>query len=132
MPDCLNVLQAFWSRFLSAVDSYDCLMHAVATQQVYKPSMHTDTHTYIFWLFVTCRSLGCTVIEMLSGNPPWHEYEGVAAIFKIATQEPPINQIAKSASAVARDFLASCLCRDKERRPSSEELISHKFVNEFT
>jgi len=69
---------------------------------------------------------------MLTGNPPWHEYEGVAAIFKIATQEPPIHQIPKSASVVAREFLAVCMCRDKDRRPTSEELMVHKFVNEFT
>jgi serine/threonine protein kinase len=69
---------------------------------------------------------------MLSGHPPWHEYEGVAAIFKIATQDPPLYQIPKTASDVARDFLKLCLRRDKDQRPASNELLSHQFVNEFS
>lgn len=36
-------------------------------------------------------SVGCTVIEMVTGKPPWHQFKApVAALFHIAgTHEPP-------------------------------------------
>jgi len=79
-----------------------------------------------------CRSLGCTVVEMLSGNPPWHELEGVAAIFKIATEMPPIGEVSQKVSRAAADFLALCFQRDKNNRPSANELRRHLFVSGMT
>ena len=50
------------------------------------------------------RSLGCTVVEMLTEKPPWAEFEAMAAIFKIATQ--PTNPILPShISEHTRDFV---------------------------
>jgi len=75
------------------------------------------------------RSLGCTVVEMLTGNPPWHELEGVAAIFKIATEMPPIGEVSRKVSSAAADFLALCFQRDKDNRPSAKDLCRHAFVS---
>lgn len=73
-------------------------------------------------------SLGCTVVEMMSGHPPWHEYEGVAAIFKIATQPHPHYTLPTHASLSVRDFLMCCFARDPEERPSAKVLSSHMFI----
>lgn len=71
------------------------------------------------------RSLGCTVVEMLTEKPPWAEYEAMAAIFKIATQ--PTNPLLPShISEQGRDFL-SCIFVDAKHRPSAEELLRHPF-----
>lgn len=75
-------------------------------------------------------SLGCTVVEMLSCHPPWHEFEGVAAIFKIATHHPPIYQLPPGTSVVCEDFLACCFPRNPKERWSAEQLLKHKFVDE--
>jgi serine/threonine protein kinase len=76
-------------------------------------------------------SLGCTVVEMLTGHPPWHEFEGVAAIFKIATQHPPTYQLPAGASELVRCFLSSCFKLSVERRPTAEQLLRDPFVAEI-
>lgn len=71
------------------------------------------------------RSLGCTVVEMLTEKPPWAEYEAMAAIFKIATQ--PTNPLLPShISEQARDFI-HCIFVEAKHRPSAEELLRHPF-----
>lgn len=54
------------------------------------------------------RSVGCTVIEMLTTKPPWADYEPMAALFKIATQatDPHLT-----CSPVANEFVRACLQR---------------------
>jgi len=65
---------------------------------------------------------------MLTGNPPWHEFEGVAAIFKIATEKPPIGEVSQNVSKAAADFIALCFRRKKDDRPSAKDLRRHPFV----
>ena len=68
----------------------------------------------------------------MSGNPPWHEFEGVAAIFKIATENPPIREVSRKVSNAAADFLAVCFHRNKYDRPSAKDLLRHPFISGTT
>ncbi|XP_062518818.1 mitogen-activated protein kinase kinase kinase 2-like isoform X2 [Corticium candelabrum] len=72
-------------------------------------------------------SVGCTVVEMLTTKPPWHELEAVAALFKIAT-EPTVPHLPEDVSDPARDFIHRALTRDPADRPSADELLKHEFV----
>ena len=54
------------------------------------------------------RSVGCTVIEMLTTKPPWAEYEPMAALFKIATQATDPHM---RCSKMAHEFIRACLQR---------------------
>ncbi|MQL72096.1 hypothetical protein Taro_004411 [Colocasia esculenta] len=80
-------------------------------------------------------ALGCTVIEMATGFPPWRDVEDpVAAIHRIAFSAD-VPEFPCGISDDARDFLGRCLNRDPTKRWSAEELLSHSFVNnikEFT
>ncbi|KAK4793085.1 hypothetical protein SAY86_023520 [Trapa natans] len=80
-------------------------------------------------LAVDIWSLGCTVIEMLTGRPPWSEYEGAAAMFKILKDTPPVP---KSLSPEGKDFLRCCFQRNPAERPSSALLLEHPFIRNFS
>lgn len=78
-------------------------------------------------------SLGCTVIELATGNPPWDveiasNSNPMAAILKIACgNDKP--QFPREFSEVGLDFLAKCLERDPRKRWRADELLSHPFVS---
>ncbi|XXG83502.1 hypothetical protein AAC387_Pa10g1242 [Persea americana] len=73
-------------------------------------------------------SVGCTVIEMATGKPPWsQQYQEVAALFHIGTTKshPPIPE---HLSFEAKDFLLKCLQKEPNLRPSASDLLQHSFV----
>ncbi|XP_059652446.1 mitogen-activated protein kinase kinase kinase NPK1 [Cornus florida] len=74
-------------------------------------------------------SVGCTVIEMATGKPPWsQQYQEVAALFHIGTTKshPPIPE---HLSVEAKDFLLKCLQKEPEVRRPANELLKHPFVS---
>ncbi|CAL5415863.1 unnamed protein product [Camellia sinensis] len=73
-------------------------------------------------------SVGCTVIEMATGKPPWsQQYQEVAALLHIGTTKshPPIPE---HLSAEATDFLLKCLQKEPNLRPAASDLLQHPFV----
>ncbi|XP_057489139.1 mitogen-activated protein kinase kinase kinase NPK1-like [Actinidia eriantha] len=73
-------------------------------------------------------SVGCTVIEMATGKPPWsQQYQEVAALFHIGTTKshPPIPE---HLSVEAKDFLLKCLQKEPNLRPAASDLLQHPFV----
>ncbi|KAJ0677368.1 putative mitogen-activated protein kinase kinase kinase STE-STE11 family [Helianthus annuus] len=73
-------------------------------------------------------SVGCTVIEMATGKPPWSEqYQEVAALFHIGTTKahPPIPD---HLSSEAKEFLLKCLQKEPDLRSNASELLQHPFV----
>ncbi|GAB4846801.1 hypothetical protein Ancab_025807 [Ancistrocladus abbreviatus] len=77
-------------------------------------------------------SLGCTVIEMATGKPPyWGDdidmSSPMAAVLKIACDEKK-PQFPQQFSEEGLDFLGRCLERDPRRRWTADKLLSHPFV----
>ncbi|CAI5471095.1 unnamed protein product [Closterium sp. Yama58-4] len=73
-------------------------------------------------------SLGCTVIEMLTGSHPWPGMDNTwSAIFHIAktTTGPPIPE---GISDEGREFLEACFHIEPYDRPSATELLKLPFV----
>lgn len=75
-------------------------------------------------------SLGCTVIEMATGRPPWSgEFnEQISALFNIATTNDP-PPIPASLSREARDFLMLCFKRNPRERPTASRLLKHPWIS---
>ncbi|XP_021674011.2 mitogen-activated protein kinase kinase kinase NPK1 isoform X2 [Hevea brasiliensis] len=73
-------------------------------------------------------SVGCTVIEMATGKPPWsQQYQEVAALFYIgSTKSHP--EIPEHLSAETKDFLLKCLQKEPNMRPDASKLLQHPFV----
>ncbi|XP_052205755.1 mitogen-activated protein kinase kinase kinase 17-like [Diospyros lotus] len=75
-------------------------------------------------------SLGCTVIEMATGRPPWGDNisNPMAALVKIACSDETPHFPAEF-SGEGLDFLAKCLERDPRKRSTTAELLNHPFVS---
>ncbi|XVF51471.1 hypothetical protein PTKIN_Ptkin04bG0187700 [Pterospermum kingtungense] len=78
-------------------------------------------------LAVDIWSLGCTVLEMATTKPPWSQYEGVAAMFKIGNSKE-LPAIPDSLSDEGKDFVRQCLQRNPLHRPTAAWLLEHPFV----
>ncbi|CAK9160919.1 unnamed protein product [Ilex paraguariensis] len=78
-------------------------------------------------LAVDIWSLGCTVLEMATSKPPWSQYEGVAAMFKIGNSKE-LPAIPDHLSDEGKDFVRQCLQRNPKHRPTAAQLLDHPFV----
>nr|GAT46540.1 kinase-like protein [Mycena chlorophos] len=74
-------------------------------------------------------SLGCLVLEMLSGRRAWYDCEAVAVMFKLYHQSlrPAVPPDVVLSSAAA-DFLDKCLALQPHDRMSAAELRQHPFI----
>lgn len=75
-------------------------------------------------------ALGCTIIEMSTGNSPWPELnDPVSALYKIGFSGE-IPEIPSWLSEKGKDFLGNCLKRDLKERWTAKELLQHPFLEE--
>jgi serine/threonine protein kinase len=71
-------------------------------------------------------SFGCTVIEMLTGRPPFFDCSPRAAMFKILTDDVDIPE---SASPLLKHFLSGCLQKEVDLRKSASDLMIHPWMS---
>jgi serine/threonine protein kinase len=71
-------------------------------------------------------SLGITAYELATGTPPHVEMEPIDALCKIIDSPPP--RLGSSYSPALRAFVAACLQRDPNRRPTAKELLDSEFL----
>ncbi|KAI9509621.1 Pkinase-domain-containing protein [Russula earlei] len=72
-------------------------------------------------------SVGCLIVEMLTGEHPWAQLNQMQAIFKIGSfsAKPPIPS---DISTDAQGFLDLCFELDHEVRPSAGDLLAHSWL----
>lgn len=74
-------------------------------------------------------SLGCTVVEMLTGKPPWPESSSMwTAVWKIANSTGLPTEIPPNLDPQLMSFLELCFQRDPKLRPTTDELLKHPFL----
>uniref|UniRef100_A0A8C9S558 Myosin IIIB n=1 Tax=Scleropages formosus TaxID=113540 RepID=A0A8C9S558_SCLFO len=75
-------------------------------------------------------SLGITAIELADGDPPLSEMHPVKALFKIPRNPPPTLRHPENWCRAFSHFIAQCLIKDFERRPSVTHLLEHPFIKQ--
>ena len=73
-------------------------------------------------------SIGCTVIEMITGKPPWSNYKNPFKIlFQIMNSlEPP--EIPNNCSGTLSNFISCCLKVNPTERLNVTQLLRHPFI----
>ena len=76
-------------------------------------------------------ALGITIFEMLTGKPPHADKPPLQVIYLIPKSETPVlplNDKGFEISDELRDFVSLCLTKDRDKRPSAEELLQHEWM----
>ncbi|KAI5778231.1 hypothetical protein EDC01DRAFT_622910 [Geopyxis carbonaria] len=71
-------------------------------------------------------SVGCTVIELLEGKPPYYKLASMQALFRIVNDDHP--PLPEGVSPACRDFLMQCFQKDPNLRVSARKLLKHPWV----
>lgn len=76
-------------------------------------------------------SLGCVVIEMASGMPPWSEenFENAFTALYTIGKTKKLPRIPDKISDGARDFILTCLDRNPDTRPDALQLLKHTWFD---
>ena len=73
-------------------------------------------------------SLGCVLIEMVSGHPPWSNYsrnaKEVLHLISLPNNVPDMPNCSKELGS----FISLCLQRDSDSRPTINQLLRHSFL----
>ncbi|XP_059654350.1 mitogen-activated protein kinase kinase kinase 20-like [Cornus florida] len=77
-------------------------------------------------------SLGCVMVEMLTGKPVWSNIDGDLndLLFEIGFGGEEEPEIPEGFSANATDFLIRCLVREPSERWTAKMLLNHPFMVE--
>lgn len=74
-------------------------------------------------------SLGITAIELATGDPPLSGLHPMRALFQIPREPPPVLPLsARPDAPKLTHFVARCLIKDFEQRPTTAILIHDPFI----
>jgi serine/threonine protein kinase len=78
-------------------------------------------------------SLGCTVLQMVTGSPPWKsmKFENVNALLYYVATQNKIPPLPDKISDSLRSFLTTCFQRQPTERSAVMDLLDHPFIQSY-
>ena len=73
-------------------------------------------------------SVGCVVIELLEGRPPYSHLPQMSALWAIVQHDQ--MPIPEGASPVVKDFLLHCFQKDPNLRVTAKKLLKHPWMRQ--
>lgn len=99
---------------------------ATTASDIWSVSQLPEHDCCLYANYAEFRSVGCTVIELLEGKPPYHFLDPMPALFRIVQDDcPPIPD---GASPIVKDFLYHCFQKDCNLRISAKKLLKHPWM----
>ncbi|KAL6931703.1 hypothetical protein ACO0R3_003168 [Hanseniaspora guilliermondii] len=92
------------------------------------PEVITESSTYDSKADIW--SLGITVFESATGNPPYCDVDAMRAMQMIAKNKPPRLE-GKQYSSDLKEFVALCLDENPYERSSASELLKSQFISKY-
>ncbi|KAI8374574.1 kinase-like domain-containing protein [Radiomyces spectabilis] len=71
-------------------------------------------------------SLGCTVIELFTGKPPYADLISMSALYHIVEDDHP--PFPENASELMCDVLRACFQKNPKDRPTAAQLLEHPWI----
>lgn len=78
-------------------------------------------------------ALGCIVLEMLTGTPPWSEHKDICSedLLRRIGEGRESPKIPNGISKEAKDFLKGCFVRKSMYRLTADMLLHHPFIEDL-
>ncbi|RLN90319.1 hypothetical protein BBJ28_00016640 [Nothophytophthora sp. Chile5] len=93
---------------------------------------HLDGENSEGWFRADVWSLGCAILEMITGHSPWQQYSNpLTAMYQIVCSDVTPT-IPADASEETASFLKLCLQRNPAHRATVAQLLEHAFVRVAT
>lgn len=75
-------------------------------------------------------SLGITAIELAQGVPPYAREAPMKVIMLVLSRPSPHLPADSAFSKNFHEFIAACLIKDPQKRPTAQQLLQHKFLTQ--
>lgn len=122
-----NVKLADFGASRQILESGSCMRPIVGTPNFMSPEVVKQEDSGIasdIW------SLGCSMIEMFDGTPPYSELRSCASILYTIASSKETPKIPDELSENAINFLKLCFVRDPKSRATAKELLNHQWIKE--